>query len=268
MRPFRKPSPSRDGILPINIAIPSRFRGGKGKETLPVLWFRRVVRARILGRSHFRRRKRAGTISPTLPSKVCPPGDHVAFTPRDRELLKRCLHHETGAWNDFVDRFLGLIYHVIQHTADARSYPLTPEDTEDLAATILLEIVDKDYAVLRHFRGQSSLASYLTVVARRTCVNEMARRIQSQGVQGKGERRPLEEQPARARTGGDMETVEEINALLAKLPSKERAVVKLYFLEGRSYEEISTELDIPVNSIGPILNRARKKLRGEESSPA
>ena len=36
---------------------------------------------------------------------------------RDRELIRRCLHHEPGAWNDFVDRFLGLVYHVVQHTA-------------------------------------------------------------------------------------------------------------------------------------------------------
>ena len=50
---------------------------------------------------------------------------------------------------------------------------------------------------------------------------------------------------------------------MAKLPGKDRAVVKLYFLEGRSYEEISTELNMPVNSIGPILTRARKRLRGE-----
>ncbi|HEY1860911.1 MAG TPA: sigma factor-like helix-turn-helix DNA-binding protein [Gemmataceae bacterium] len=38
-------------------------------------------------------------------------------------------------------------------------------------------------------------------------------------------------------------------------------------MEGRSYEEISTALNIPVNSIGPILSRARKKLRRGVKSP-
>lgn len=186
----------------------------------------------------------------------------MALTPRDRDLLKRCLHHEPGAWNDFVDRFTGLIYHVIRHTADARSFPLTAEDTEDFAAQILLEIVQHDYAALRQFRGAASLASYLTVIARRTCVNEMARRLQAMAVT-KGGGEPVEEvaAPQAPDTG---ETLEEVTKLLAKLPTKERAVVKLYFLEGRSYEEIGTELNIPVNSIGPILTRARKKLRGED----
>ena len=62
------------------------------------------------------------------------------------------------------------------------------------------------------------------------------------------------------RTPG-LESLEEVEKLLSKLPSRERRVVRLHYIEGRSYEEISTELNIPVNSIGPILSRARKKLR-------
>ena len=58
-----------------------------------------------------------------------------------------------------------------------------------------------------------------------------------------------------------IESLEEVQKLLKKLPSRERNVVRLSYLEGRSYEEISTELNIPVNSIGPILSRARNRLR-------
>ena len=56
--------------------------------------------------------------------------------------------------------------------------------------------------------------------------------------------------------GKSLETLDEVTQLLQKLPEKERSVVKLYFIEGRSYEEISKELAIPINSIGPILSRA------------
>ena len=66
---------------------------------------------------------------------------------------------------------------------------------------------------------------------------------------------------------GGLETLEEVARLLQKLPSRERSVVRLYYLEGRSYEEISTELNMPVNSIGPILSRARQKLRKDVKSP-
>jgi len=185
----------------------------------------------------------------------------VPLTAGDRDLLKRCLHHEPGAWNDFVDQFLGLVYHVIHHTAHLRSMPLRPEDVEDLAGEVLLQVVANDYAVLRQFRGQSSLATYLTVIARRICVQELARRAINRSPQVRADGRrpaPAEEHP---RTGVGLETLEEVAQLLKKLPTRERAVVRLYYLEGRTYEEIATELNVPINSIGPILTRARKRMK-------
>lgn len=189
----------------------------------------------------------------------------MALTAQDRNLLRRCLNHEPAAWNDFVDRFLGLIYHVIQHTAHLRSYSLQPEDVEDLAAEILLEIVANDYAVLRQFRGHSSLATYLTVIARRTCIHQLGKRAATPEPSLAASDEVEEPRP---RAGADsLEAFEEVGKLLQKLPAKERKVVQLHFLEGRSYEEISTQLDIPINSIGAILSRARKKLRENVKSP-
>jgi RNA polymerase sigma-70 factor (ECF subfamily) len=186
----------------------------------------------------------------------------VALTAVDRSLLQRCLNHDPGAWNDFVDRFLGLIYHVVHHTAYLRSTPLPPEDTEDVAAEILLQIVARDYAVLRQFRGESSLATYLTVIARRICVHELARRAAAREAQPKTDGQAAgEEQEATAKAEAGLENLEEVQKLLSKLPSREREAVRLCYLEGRSYEEISTALHIPINSIGPILSRARKRLR-------
>ena len=193
----------------------------------------------------------------------------MSLTPVDRDLLKRCLNHEAGSWNEFVDRFLGLIYHVINHASHLRSVTLRPEDVEDLAADVLLQIVSHDYAVLRQFRKECSLATYLTVIARRICVQELAKRAAAREVQAPTDGRVLaeaepEEQP-RAAVG--LDTLEEVAKLLKKLPSRERKVVRLFYLEGRTYEEISAALDIPVNTIGPILSRARKKLRDEQPKP-
>jgi RNA polymerase sigma-70 factor (ECF subfamily) len=35
----------------------------------------------------------------------------------------------------------------------------------------------------------------------------------------------------------------------------------MYHLEGKSYQEISAAIGMPENSIGPILSRAREKMR-------
>lgn len=189
----------------------------------------------------------------------------VPLTSLDRGLLQRCLNHESGAWNDFVDRFLGLIYHIIHYTSHLRSASLGPEDVEDVAAEVMLQLVANDYAVLRKFRGQSSLATYLTVVCRRICSHELTRR-QSIKEHPSNDIQHREDRP---RAAAGLESLEEVQRLLRKLPTREREVVRLFYLEGRSYEEISSELHIPVNTIGPVLSRAKKKLRsGESPRPA
>ena len=77
----------------------------------------------------------------------------------------------------FVDRFLGLVVHVVNHTARAKSIRLSAADRDDLCGEVFLAIVKNDFALLRNFRGKSSLATYLTVVARRIVVREMLARM-------------------------------------------------------------------------------------------
>jgi RNA polymerase sigma-70 factor (ECF subfamily) len=192
----------------------------------------------------------------------------VPLTALDKGLIQRCLNREPGAWNDFVDRYLGLIYHVVRHTAHLRSVPLGPEDTEDVAAEIMLQLVVNNFAVFRQFRGHSSLATYLTVIARRICIHALIKR--SGGAEGavKVDGRRVEtaaEERPKAQVG--LESLEEVQKLLGKLPTRERQVVRLFYFEGRTYEEISTKLHIPVNSIGPILSRARHKMRQNAKKP-
>src|SRR4029077_10330235 len=114
-----------------------------------------------------------------------------------------------------------------------------------------------------------SLATYLTVISRRICVHELARRMAAREVQPRADgvsHPPIEEleEPPKAAVG--LESLEEVQKILGKLPAKDREVVRLYYLEGRTYEEIATDLNVPVNSIGPILSRARKRLRKDVKS--
>lgn len=178
----------------------------------------------------------------------------------DRNLLQRCLARKPRAWEDFVDRFLGLVVHVVNHTAQCRSIRLANEDREDLCAEVFLNILKGDFAVLRNFRGESSLATYLTVVARRVVVRGLMKHVTAAPVtQALGDLESVAD---------DQEAVEErvtnqeeVAQLLDGLNGPEAEAVRLYHLEGRSYQEISSHIGMPENSIGPLLSRARDKLR-------
>lgn len=196
--------------------------------------------------------------------------DSVALSEIDRNLLQRCLERKPRAWEDFVDRFMGLIVHVINHTAQARSVRFSPEDRDDLCAEVFLTIVKDDMAVLQRFRGESSLATYLTVVARRIVVRAILDRKSAARLEGGDSQRAAEAVPDAQQPIEDrIESREEVEQLLAGLDEQEAEVVKLFHLEGKSYQEISSTVGMPVNSIGPILSRARQKMRGASvSQPA
>src|SRR6188474_3008487 len=151
----------------------------------------------------------------------------VALSEIDRELLQRCLSRKPRAWEAFVDRFLGLVLHVINHTAQSRSIRLSPQDVEDLAAEMFLSLITDDFAILRRFRGDSSLATYLTVVARRVVVRELLKRKSVASLHDA-------EEPAHSHGSSGEERInsrDEVERLLRTLHGPEADVVRMYHLE-------------------------------------
>jgi RNA polymerase sigma-70 factor, ECF subfamily len=182
----------------------------------------------------------------------------VALSEIDRNLLERCLQRKPRAWEDFVDRFLGLIVHVVDHASTARNIYLGSDDRDDLCAEVFLTLIRNDFAVLRHFRGQSSLATYLTVIARRVVVHEIMKRPQAQQLTDSAEGEPASAAGAAEQR---VEDREEVERLLQELPARDAEIVRMYHLEGRSYDEISESTGVSQNTIGPVLSRARMKMR-------
>lgn len=185
----------------------------------------------------------------------------MALSDIDRNLLDRCLARKPRAWEDFVDRFMGLVVHVTNHSAQCRSIRLTPEDREDLCAEVFLAIIRDDYAVLQRFRRQSSLATYLTVVARRVVVREL---LKSKSAARLNSAAP---QQTSADAEQRVEDREEVERLLEELEGRDAAVVRMYHLEGKSYQEISSAVGMPENSVGPTLSRARERMRRAGAKP-
>ncbi len=180
----------------------------------------------------------------------------------DRTLLERCLQDKPRAWEHFVDRFMGLVVHVVNHAATARGIRLTADDRDDLCAEVFLRLVQDDFAVLRHFRGQSSLATYLTVVARRIVVRSMFDRkptmpppekVSVSSAYSAAVAKPHAEQR--------LDNQEHVQRLLEGLDPRDARVVRMFHLEGMSYEEISGATGLAENSIGPVLSRARDRMR-------
>ncbi len=181
----------------------------------------------------------------------------MALSELDRKLIARCLAREPESWEDFVDRFMGLVTHVINHSAQTRSIRLSGDDREDLAGEVFFSIVDHDFAVLRNFRSESSLATYLTVITRRIVVHELLKNKSPIRLADGAEHHAVNGNEAVQRISNR----DEVERLLGELEGTEAQVVRMFHLEGKSYQEISHSVGMPENSVGPTLSRAREKMR-------
>ena len=180
----------------------------------------------------------------------------------DRILLEGCLSRREGAWEEFIERFLPLLVHVVTHTSRLKFNNLPDAWRDDLVAEVLLSIVDDDFAVLRRFRGNSSLGTYLVVIARRVAARKLSK---MRRVSGESNRVRTPEPVEPHDDFAKLEQLEQVETLLGRLPQREAQAIRLYHLQHCSYEEIGTHLGVPENSVGPLLSRARSLMRAVEA---
>lgn len=124
-------------------------------------------------------------------------------------------------------------------------------------ADVFVAILANDMAALRRFQGRSSLATYLAVIARRVAVRNLLARLGVPPLAPIAHETPSNVPGVEERIGNQ----QQVDHMLEGLVPAEAQVVRLYHLEGKSYREISRVVGVPENSIGPLLSRARTRLR-------
>jgi len=191
----------------------------------------------------------------------------VPLTDLDRKLLSDLLAGQSGSWKLFVDRFSGLILQVIRHTAHAHSLKLNEDDLEDLCAETFTELLVRDMAALRNFRGRASLATYIGVIARRVVVRKLTehRFLKALG-HVNAHQAAVDFASSDAPAPRQAEQKEQVEHLFSKLPRESASLLRWIYLEGLSYAEAASRLGRPLNSIGPLLARIRESLVGSRSS--
>lgn len=142
----------------------------------------------------------------------------------EREVLEALLTSNHSA----LERILSSI---------CRRYALRPEMAQDFASWAKLKLVENDYGILRKFRGESAITTYLTVVVARLFrdyrVQHWGRWRPSAGAQRLGrlavrletlvyrDRMPLSRAAELLRTGGETNSSDrELAKLLEQLPER------------------------------------------------
>ena len=145
-----------------------------------------------------------------------------------------------------LSRYRGKVYRL------ALSFVRSPADAEDLAQEAFVRL----WRALPLYDGRASFSTWLYVIARNACLSELRRR-------GLRPTTPLGDVPEPAASDASAERSDlqhDCETLVDTLPEPQRRIVRLFYLEDRSYEQVAAMLDMPVNTVRSHLHRARKRL--------
>lgn len=106
------------------------------------------------------------------------------------------------------------------------------------------------WKALPTFRGDSALSSWIYSVVRNTCLTHVAARKPEVA---------LTVDVAAPRDQASLAALD-VPRLLAALRPEYQQVVRLFYLEERSYDEVAAALDLPLGTVKTYLFRARKEL--------
>lgn len=209
-----------------------------------------------------------------------------ALDESEASLVAACAEGDPRAWDRFVRRFGALVKALARRmlagrTRDrptgARGGGADEADVDDVAGAVFLALLRRDRLLLRRYRPEFRLSTYLGVICR-TEVSRLVRRktpLRSlsepmAGAGAEGDPWPLlpadprAVSPLRALLDAERRlTLGQVRSALERLPPRDRLLLTLRFFEDLDYGQIAAVLRIGRDSVGQLLHRAKARLAAE-----
>jgi RNA polymerase sigma-70 factor (ECF subfamily) len=146
---------------------------------------------------------------------------------------------------EYEGKVLRLCYAMLENRALA----------EDTAQEVFLRI----WRALRAFRGEASLSTWVYAITRNACLTAIERMktvaaesLADPDIMRRAEAKEFERAPRESRT--------DVQGWLAELPESQRQALTLFYLEERSYKEVSAALGVPMGTVKTWICRGRRAL--------
>jgi RNA polymerase sigma-70 factor (ECF subfamily) len=172
----------------------------------------------------------------------------------DLKVIDRALNGDSRAYTELLNRYRDSVYYVMLRMIS------NPSDAEDLT----IEAFGKAFHNLAKYVPSHAFSTWLFRIATNNCIDFMRRKSQSP--------RPFdhdegEEDEVEATVASDMiapdelminrETAASLNRIVKTLKPRYRRLIELRYFEDYSYEEIATELSLPIGTVKARLFRAK-----------
>ena len=170
----------------------------------------------------------------------------------EANLLKRIAEGEREIFGELVLRHQDFIFSVV------KGYVRFEEEARDITQEVFL----KAYENIEKFRGDSKLSSWLYRIAYNLSMNWSERKAGRETQLDDSLAETLAAPPDLADELYERELIlARITEILEEIPLKYKVVIKLYYFEEKSYQEIADALAIPINTVKIQLLRAKDHIR-------
>ena len=177
----------------------------------------------------------------------------------DQILINRCLRKNKKAWQAFLCKYSRVVYWAIRTQFAKSNFPYSENDTQDIFQTIFLNILENDK--LAQLKDVRSISGWLAMVASNKTIDYIRKKISLK-----------EDLVIDFPKIGSFQQDEQmfnrdylslISEIIEKLPDKEKIVISLNLLEGKSYKKIAQIMSLPINTISTVIFRTKEKIRNK-----
>ena len=178
-----------------------------------------------------------------------------------QRLIERCIEREEKAWEEFVERFSGLLFYSARERLKRNGIAFSQQDLEDVVQTVFVEIWQGNK--LKDVRDRKKIKAWLSIVAQTRALNHVYKkkeRLLRENELYKIDNIKVEPGPG---SGKDEEILaRKLEEEIEDFEAREKIILKLSVIYGKKHREIACLMQIPVNTVSTIIARKKKVLRG------
>lgn len=174
----------------------------------------------------------------------------------DSQLIAEALSGHSGSFGTLVERYQDRLYNTMVHVVGSR------EDAHDVVQDAFVQAFVK----LETFEQTAAFYTWLYRIAFNMAMSRLRRKKPTVSVEQARESTGIDPVDPQAPPDSPLEKdeqVAQVRVAISRLGEDHRQVLVLREIDGRSYDEISEILDLPVGTVRSRLHRARMDLRDQ-----